>query len=36
VQWRKIEDILRANQKSAYTTYEITVKLVLQSLITNL
>jgi len=35
-QCRKIEDILRANQRSAYATYEMTVKLVLQSLITNL
>jgi len=35
-QYRKIEDILRANQRSAYATYEMTVKLVLQSLITNL
>jgi len=35
-QCRKIEDILRANQRSAYATYEMTVKLVLQRLITNL
>jgi hypothetical protein len=35
-QCRKIEDILRANQRTAYATYEMTVKLVLQSLITNL
>jgi hypothetical protein len=37
-QCRKVEDIPRANQKSACATYdyEITVKLVLRSSITNL
>ena len=35
-QCRQIEDILRPNQRSAYATYEMTAKLDLQSLITDL